>query len=201
MELLVSVAIMGLLTAILIPFLGQAREKATVSRIMGELRSIEAILELYAADHDRHYPPPSVSCDPGEVAYAYQLPKELVNQGYVGGNTNSGIAVMRDPFNRAYPYRYAAPERYWQNGSFQEYGLAIWVPSDFPDGQSASGHWEDTTQSAFAWGVWSVGPRATKQKGLNARAPAAQSTWYQHTGDNGVIGLMRVRNGRSFFTL
>ncbi len=55
-ELLVTVAIIGLLLAILMPALNVARESARASACARNMREIGMAAMLYAADHDGRYP-------------------------------------------------------------------------------------------------------------------------------------------------
>jgi type II secretory pathway pseudopilin PulG len=55
-ELLVCVAIVGLLAAILLPVLAQGRERSKRTRCVGNLRQIGTAVGLYSADHDGNLP-------------------------------------------------------------------------------------------------------------------------------------------------
>ena len=65
-----------------------------------------------------------------------------------------------------------------------------------PGGQA-----DDSPNSPLAWAVWSLGPRADPTMPQNYRAPLAASTWYEKTGDLGVIGRYKVRDGATWSTL
>lgn len=55
-ELLVSLTLVALLAAILLPTFSQAREKGRAAGCVGNLRQLGAAWSLYAADHDGAYP-------------------------------------------------------------------------------------------------------------------------------------------------
>lgn len=54
-ELLVVVAIIALLAATILGSLGSARQKAKSSKVVSELSSLRAQMELYASDHEGNY--------------------------------------------------------------------------------------------------------------------------------------------------
>lgn len=80
LELLVVIAIIGLLASITFLSFGRARQKARDTRRLSDIRQLQNVLELYAADHETEYPneyPPSGSlpCDadvgmPGDCRWA-----------------------------------------------------------------------------------------------------------------------------------
>lgn len=108
--------------------------------------------------------------------------------------------AMEDPFNSGHTYKYAAIGPYLLNGSLQDENFAMFLPDDFSVCQSATGCYRDDAQAPLAWVVWSLGPRQSLSKALNARAPVAGFTWYRQSGDNGVIARIRPKEGSSFQT-
>ncbi len=56
-ELLVVVAIIGILAALLMPALSSAKSKASSISCLNNLRQVGLALTLYASDHDGFYPP------------------------------------------------------------------------------------------------------------------------------------------------
>ena len=80
-ELLVVIAIVALLTAILLPAMGQARLQTKVVTVNAELRGIGMALEAYSFDNENKYPPTRVDCMLG--GHFYQLPCELVESTYL----------------------------------------------------------------------------------------------------------------------
>lgn len=199
-ELLVVVGIIGLLIALLAPALSPAREKARVTKALVELRQIGLALEMYFQDQ-RRYPPVRVSCNTSERDHWCQLPPELAEGDYLPGGGRGGMSCgMEDPFNRGRTYKYATIGPYLLNGSPQEENFAMFVPDDFPACQSDDGRYREDAEVSLDWVVWSLGPRQSREKALNARAPIPAFTWYRETGDHGVIARIKPRGRDAFQT-
>jgi len=200
-ELLVALGVLILLAALAAPPVLSAVERGRVARVVADLQTIEVALEAYRTDHG-HYPPVTVSCMAADAEQVLQLPLELAEGGYLPKNERAKTsALLEDPFHRGSTYKYAAPEPYWMNGSMQSERYAVWVPSDFPSCQSASGKADDSANCPMSWAAWSVGPRPQKAKALSNKAPAAGFTWYRGLGDDGVIGRYKQKDGPSWSTL
>ncbi len=200
-ELLVVLAVLGLLAALAAPPAFSAIERARVGRVVADLRMVEVALEAYRTDHG-HYPPVTVSCMAIDAEEVLQLPQELADGGYLPKDPRTAAStLLEDPFHRGSTYKYAAPEPYWMNGSMMNERYPVWVPDDFPSNQSTGGTADDSANSPLAWAVWSQGPRAQRAKALNNKAPTAALTWYERTGDHGVIGRYKQREGPSWSTL
>ena len=200
-ELVVVVAVLAVLAALAGPPVVAAIERGRVGRVLMDLQTVEVALEAYRADHG-HYPPVVVSCMAADRQEVLQLPQELADGGYLPKNPQTATStLLEDPFHPGSTYKYAAPENYWMNGSKQEDRYPVWVPDDFPSCQSAGGKADDSPNSPLAWAVWSPGPRPQQGKALSNKAPTAGFTWYARTGDHGVIGRYKQRNGPSWLTL
>jgi prepilin-type N-terminal cleavage/methylation domain-containing protein len=199
-ELLTALAVLLILAALATPPALSSIERARVARVVSDLQTVEVALEAYRTDH-QGYPPVVVSCMTVDKQQVLQLPQELADGGYLPKNTRTKTStLLEDPFDPGNTYKYAAPENYWMNGSKQDDRYPVWVPSDFPSCQSAAGKADDSANSPLAWAVWSQGPRPGPAKALSYKAPTAASTWYRHTGDNGVIGRYKARNGATWST-
>ena len=199
-ELLVVLAIIGLLAGLVLPALSAAREKSKVTKVRVELRQIELALEMYYEDH-KCYPPVRVACNTSERDHWCQLPPELVQGEYLPGGGRDGMSsAMEDPFNPGHTYKYAAIGPYLLNGALQDEYFPMFLPDDFPTCQSQNGRYRDDAGAPLAWVVWSLGPRQSRDKALNARAPVPGFTWYRGSGDNGVIARIKPKDGSSFQT-
>lgn len=88
-ELLVVVAIIGILAAVLLPKLLGYTNNARVSRAMGDLASMRSVIEAYAADEGKGYYP--ATTDIGTV---------LSNKGIKWG----GADGVKDPWGEPYEY-------------------------------------------------------------------------------------------------
>ena len=199
-ELLVVMAALALLAAIAVPPALSTIERARVGRVVTDLQTVEVALEAYRTDHGC-YPPVVISCMSVDAEQVLQLPQELADGGYLPKNIRTRAStLLEDPFSPGHTYKYAAPEPYWMNGSKQSDRYAVWVPSDFPVCQSTSGRADDSANCLMSWAVWSQGPRPSKSKALNNKAPTAGFTWYRRTGDDGVIGRYKARDGATWST-
>jgi general secretion pathway protein G len=199
-ELVVALAVLALLAALAAPPLLSSIEQGRLARVVADLQTVEVALEAYRADHGC-YPPVTVSCMAIDAEQVLQLPHELADGGYLPKNTRTATStLLEDPFHSGNTYKYAAPENYWMNGSKQQERYPVWVPSDFPSCQSAAGKADDSANCPMSWAVWSQGPRPSSAKALNNKAPAAAFTWYRKTGDNGVIGRYKQKDGPSWAT-
>ncbi len=200
LELLVVMVVIGLLVGLLCPALWAAREKSRVTKVKAELRQIDFALEMYFVDQ-HGYPPVRVSCNTSDRDHWCQLPPELAQGGYLPGGGSDGMSCgLEDPFNRGRTYKYAAIGPYLLNGARQDENFAMFVPDDFPACQSPDGRYRSDTEAPLAWVAWSLGPRQSLRKALNARAPMPAFTWYRKAGDDGVIARIKPREGSAVQT-
>lgn len=198
LELLVVIAIVALLAAILLPVSLRAVEDARVARAMTELRSVEAALEAYRADH-KQYPPCTVSCDTSDAEEELQLPRELADGGYLPPSPGSSSSLLQDPFHPGSTYKYIASLPYWLNGQHMPAPYPVWVPSDFPLCHSTSGKFLTGTDCPIDWAVWSIGPRYTSlSPGTVNRLPLDSRGWRIRPGRPGIIARIKPRDGASF---
>jgi prepilin-type N-terminal cleavage/methylation domain-containing protein len=195
-ELLVTVAILGVLAALLLPALARATEKAKVAKVHAELYGVGLALQMYSDDNDGELPPVRVNCNTDLNDHWCQFPVELADQGYLPKGDRPGLAAnMEDVFNPGHTYKYAAPGPQLLNDS-PGGNFSVWVPADFPECAATNGQWFSTpAQSPVRWAVWSLGPRPDSAKSQSSRAPLADASWYRRTGDSGVIARMATREG------
>lgn len=195
-ELMVVIAIIGILASLLLPALAGAKEKAKAVKVHAELYGLGLALEMYADDNDNKLPPVRVDCNTDLADHFCQFPVELAEQGYLPKGNRPGMAAnMEDVFNPGHTYKYAAPGPQLLNDS-PGGNCKLWVPSDFPECSSSKGQWAtNAATSAVRWVVWSMGPRPNSPKSQSSHAPLAGASWYRHSGDSGVLLRMATRDG------
>lgn len=198
LELLVVIAIVALLSAILVPVSLRAVEDARVARAMTELRSVEAALEAYRADH-KQYPPCSISCQSSDADEELQLPRELADGGYLPPSPTRASTLLPDPFHPGSTYKYIASLPYWLNGQHMPAPYPVWVPSDFPLCRETSGKYMTGHDCPLDWAIWSIGPRHDALPSTTRdRLPLDSRGWRTRPGHPGIIARIKPRDGSSF---
>lgn len=132
LELLIVIAIIGLLASIMMMSVARARAKARDAKRLGDMEQLQRLLELYADDHQRFAPneyPPSGSdlcsvSEPGNPNLCYWASTggwipALIGQGYT-------TVLPQDPrgFPEYQPYKYLHSEKYGYILSFKLEALA-----------------------------------------------------------------------------
>lgn len=198
-ELLVVMAVVAILAALLLPTIGRAKERARVAKVHAELYGLGLALHMYAEDHDGRVPPVRENCNTDLREHWCQLPPELAELRYLPrGGEGGREANLEDPFNPGHTYKYAAPGPLLLNGE-PAGDYALWVPTNFPNLKSEHGrYYTRPADSPVRWVVWSLGPRPHSAKSRSSRAPMSALTWYQWTGDEGVIVRFATREGVQF---
>lgn len=196
-ELLVVVAIIGLLMAILLPVTGRARLQAKVLTVNAELRDIGLALEAYSLDHEGKYPPVRVDCMLG--GHFYQLPYELTDAGYLPKPPPDTFlsAGIEDRFNPGYTYKYrSVGTLIYNRTTVIEEGACLWVPHGFPDNEQEQGQtYNNLKDSPVSWVLYSEGPRFDLDWMKERNYPIPRKTWYSPRTRTGVIVRVRLRNG------
>ncbi len=72
-ELLIVVAIIGILAAIAVPNFLNAQVRAKISRALADLRSIRTAMGMYAVDHNRYIPDPNEWATAGIYQRGFQV--------------------------------------------------------------------------------------------------------------------------------
>ena len=197
-ELLVVVAVVGLLMAILLPVTGRARLQAKVLTVNAELRDIGLALEAYSLDHEGEYPPVRVDCMLG--GHFYQLPCELVESGYLPAPMPDSFMAggIEDRFNRGYTYKYRSiGTLIYNRTTVMEDGACLWVPAGFPDNEQPEGQtYGHLKDSPVSWVLYSEGPGFDLECMKEMNYPVPRETWYSSQTRKGVIVRLRLRNGR-----
>lgn len=193
-ELLIVVAIIGILASIALPNLSQARVRSKIAAAMAQIHTSIGALEAYRLDHNA-LPPTRFYClalGEEKAKNYFELPWELTTPiAYI---TQRPI----DPFNvfpgassegPGQPIKYrSAGFGYFNDMPTQE---GMWVPRGFPydDGDyifynNASEHYP-AGKSPVEYGVWSAGPIPKVAIELNSFEPVPSHTWYDPT--NGTV--------------
>jgi len=198
-ELLVVMAIIGILAALLLPVLAHGREKAKVARVHAELYGIGLALDMYAADNAGKVPPVRVNCNTDLASHWCELPVELADGHYLGRSDKAGCeANLEDVFNPEHTYKYDAPGPMLVNGNSPG-TRQMWVPTNAPLDMSGGGkYFTDPKTSPVRWAVWSLGPKPGSTKTLMTHSPLTSDSWYRRTGDSGVILRFADRGGTQF---
>jgi prepilin-type N-terminal cleavage/methylation domain-containing protein len=197
-EVLVVIAIIGILAGLLLPALGRAKERARVARVHAELYGIGLALEMYSTDHDNALPPVRVNCNSDLASHWCELPLELARDHYLPHGRQGGReANVEDVFNPQHTYKYGAPGPQLLNGA-PGGNYALWVPTTAPDMSGAGKYFTDPNASPVRWVVWSLGPRPNSAKSQSTYAPLSSASWYRGAGDSGVIILFADRTGTQF---
>lgn len=195
-ELLVTMSVIALLTAILMPGLSRAKLSAKVLMVNSDLYNIGMALEAYADSNKGKYPPERGSCEnpinfnplPGEL-FAY-LPmksdKEWVEVG------------MMDRFNPDFSYKYCcAGDTILNETQYCENMADLWVPDGFPYERDSGGqYYNDPKVSPVTWVVFSIGPRFDHQKMAEMHFPVPRQTWFNPQKKSGILPRMRLQNGQ-----
>lgn len=197
-ELLVVCVIIGILASLLLPALSRAKERAKVVRVHAELYGIGLALDMYASDHDNQFPPVRVNCNSDLSSHWCQLPVELAAENYLPRSHEGGReADMEDLFDPGHTYKYAAPGPQMLNGT-PGGKYALWTPTNGSSMSGGGAYFTDPQKAPVRWVVWSLGPRPDSAKSLSSRAPLARESWYQRTGDSGVLVRYADRTGMQF---
>ena len=94
LELLVTITLVGVLSALLFPALARAREKAKVVKVHTELYNVGLALHMYADDHEGRVPPVRVNCNSDTRDHWCPLPIELAQAGYLARGRAIGRETM-----------------------------------------------------------------------------------------------------------
>jgi len=155
-ELLVVIGIIAILSGLLLPALGGARESARVTRVHSDLRQITVALQLYQHQYNV-FPPARTYCASmmSSLDDYNHLPSELVTGRFLD-------RAMEDVFNPGRTYKYIAPGFGWANEAASI--LAIWVPDQFPEDSEPRNQtpYFKQSESPVPCAVWSVGPGGAK---------------------------------------
>ncbi len=198
-ELLIVVAIIGILAAIAVPNYLEARVRSKVSAAMAQIRTSIDALEMYRIDH--HALPPTrfycLALGAEKARNYFELPFELTTP----------IAYLStrpiDPFNNfpgansegpGQTIKYRHPGFGYFNDMPTEEG--IWVPKSFPidDGNyifyNNASEKNHSSKSPVEYGLWSVGPVPKIEIDTHTYDPVPSHCWYDPTNGTASVGII-----------
>ena len=204
-ELLIVVAIIGILAAVAVPNMLQARVRAKIAAAKAQIHACVNALESYRLDNDG-LPPTRYFCLAlgEETAKDYfELPWELTTPvAYLSERPldpfNTFPSARKDATGQPMKYRRAGLGYF--NDMPTEEGL--WVPKSFPidDGDytfyNNASEKNPASASPVEYGVWSVGPIPKTEIGLHTLEPVPAHTWYD--ASNGTVSsgiIVRLNTG------
>jgi len=200
-ELLIVLAVVGLLLALMIPCLGRVRQQARIVAVNAELYQIGLALEVYMSEHEGKHPPTRKDCSMGWEDH--QLPPELVDGGYLPAPApESGMSArMPDPFHPTNTYKYWAVGELYQNNRYMPLiRSTLYIPPGFPSSEGPPEKDEvygDPERSPVTWVVYSQGPGYDEWEVLKElHGPVPRRTWYSPRKGKGLIVRVRLKNGR-----
>jgi prepilin-type N-terminal cleavage/methylation domain-containing protein len=206
LELLVVIALIGLLTGIAVFSLREARLRAKILVVNSDLRQVGLALECYFMDHKK-YPPTREDCNAGSLeAHLYQLPKELGEGNYLPApSPGQPMAIMmEDKFHPGHTYKYRSVGECIRDRNIIDRWIKtqLWVPDGFPAVSSldkSKGQWYSQIQeSPVVWTVFSLGPNFDEPwvwNNLRSQYPVPRETWYNHRQKHGFLVRLRMNNG------
>jgi prepilin-type N-terminal cleavage/methylation domain-containing protein len=171
-ELLIVVAIVGVLAALLIPAVFGAQLTARVTRVRSDLRQIDLALHDYWLHFDA-YPPSRLYCNTDRRDEHRCLPEELWRYDFLDG-------PFYDHFNPGHTYRYMAVGPGYVNGNATP--ISLRVPTTFPEPGGTLVREGDPQTAPLTWIAWSVGPNgaSTDFRDVLALHPANPARWYPY---------------------
>ena len=201
-ELLVTISIISLLLAIILPSLRITREQAGILTVNAELYGISVALESYGLDNQGKFPPTRADCNPSARRHAYALPQELIDTGCLPGGEIGKIrfAKIEDKFNRGCAYKYIAPGPVYDYHGTPFGNQRLLIPQGYPDStDSKLNEYTNPASSPVSWVIFSLGPRydlqslETRSFPINKGFPMVKDFWYNPKERKGIITRVRLK--------
>lgn len=205
-ELLIVVAIIGILAAIALPNYMNARVKTNIAAAKANIQACLTALETYRLDRNT-LPPSRFYCfavGESEAKKYYELPYELTTPTpYLSARPLDPFFTFPGAADHAagQTIKYRRPGPGFFNGMPTDEG--IWVPRAFPEDDGDYIFYSDvspaerhTSNSPVQFGLWSVGPIPKLDMQSQMYDPVPNHTWYAAT--NGLIStglIVRLDTG------
>jgi type II secretion system protein G len=195
-ELLIVVAIIGILAAIAVPNFMNARVKSKVAAAKANIQACYSALETYQLDHNG-FPPSRFYCfavGEEEAKKYYELPFELTTPTpYISSRPLDPFFTFPGASSEGpgQTIKYRKPGFGYFNGMPTEEG--IWVPENFPRDDGNYIFYNNASQdhpaakSPVQYGLWSTGPIPRTELQVHQYDPVPSHTWYDPS--NGIISL------------
>lgn len=92
-ELMVTVSVIAILSAILIPVINSVRDAARTTKSLSNLRQLASAMQMYSSDNKGLYPVGYHDPDPGHETYWYLEIEQYIDQKTISGNELSNILI------------------------------------------------------------------------------------------------------------
>ena len=93
LELLVTIAVMAILTAIIIPVIGLVRNSARTTKSLSNLRQIASAMKMYSSDNNGLYPIGYDKPDSGFETYWYLEIASYLDHKTISTNEGNNILI------------------------------------------------------------------------------------------------------------
>ncbi len=204
-EILIVVAVLGVLTAIAVPQMQNAMVRSKIAAAQSNIHACAMALENYFLDNN-DYPPSRYFClawGEQEARKYFELPWELTTPvAYLSNRPLDPFFTYTGASDEApgQTIKYRHPGFGYFNGMPTEEG--IWVPKAFPEDDGEYIFYNNASKkhpakdSPVQYGLWSVGPVPALEVSLNSKHPVPSHTWYDPS--NGIYSegiIVRLDTG------
>lgn len=188
-EMLIVIAIIGVLMGLLLPALSRARIAAKVAKAKVELHQVGIAAQLYRNDHDS-FPLTRTYCATNRIDDYYELPPELEEHKYLSSR-------LVDAFNPPRTYKYIKAGIGYVNDAPSR--ISLWVPAAWPNDDGTDVCYRKEKDSPVKWAAWSVGPGEARSvwEAQADHVPVPPRLWYPDD-PHGII--VRLYTGADWVT-
>ena len=195
-ELLIVVAIIGILASIAVPNFLRAMVRSKIAAVQSQINTCATALESYRLDCNG-LPPTRYFClafGEEQAKKYFEFPWELTTPvPYLHDRPldpfNTFPGASREAPGQTIKYRH--PGFGYFNGMPTEEGM--WLPKSFPDDDGEYVFYNNASEMYPAidcpvqYGLWSVGPVPKIEIGMHTYEPVPSHTWYSPS--NGTVSL------------